>query len=86
MLIEFRSVVDAVECAIAVQCGMAGREEDLAGYRRILFRIGINFSDVIVQNDDIFGDGVNVAARLQEVATPGGLALSEAANRYVEGR
>jgi adenylate cyclase len=62
-LVEFASVVDAVRCAIEMQRGMIDREPDLPDDRRILFRIGINLGDVIVEEHDIFGDGVNVAAR-----------------------
>src|SRR6266480_3361226 len=64
MLVEFASVVDAVRCAAEVQRGMLDREPDIPDERRIRFRIGINLGDVIVENDDIFGDGVNIAARL----------------------
>ena len=78
MLVEFPSVVSAVECACAVQRDMRGRNADVAEDRRIEFRIGVNLGDVIVDDDDIFGDGVNVAARLEGVAKPGGLAVSSA--------
>ena len=72
-LVEFPSVVDAVECAVAVQQGMAARNADLPGDTRIDFRIGVNLGDIIIDGDDIYGDGVNVAARLQEVAETGAL-------------
>src|SRR6202043_1565436 len=63
MLVEFPSVVDAVRCAVELQRGMADRERDLAENQRLTFRVGINIGDVIVEGDDIFGDGVNIAAR-----------------------
>jgi hypothetical protein len=74
LLLEFPSVVNAVRCAIEVQAAMAAKTADVPEDHRIGFRIGINQGDIIVEGDDIFGDGVNVAARLQEVATPGGFA------------
>jgi TolB-like protein/class 3 adenylate cyclase len=76
MLAEFRSVVDAVRCAAEVQRGMIDREPELPDERRIKFRIGINLGDVIAERDDIFGDGVNVAARLEALAEPGGICVS----------
>jgi len=75
-LAEFASVVDAVRCAVEVQQGMAGREPGVTEERRIRFRVGINLGDVIVEEHDIFGDGVNVAARLEALAEPGGICLS----------
>ena len=63
LLVEYSSVVDAVNCAVTFQKGMAKRNADVAEVRRIEFRIGINLGDIIVRNDDVFGDGVNVAAR-----------------------
>ena len=75
-LAEFSSVVDAVRCAVEVQRGMAEREPDAAEERRIRFRIGINLGDVIVEEQDIFGDGVNVAARLEALSEPGGIWIS----------
>ena len=75
-LAEFASVADAVRCAIGVQRGMAERNEGTAPERRIEFRIGINLGDVIVEEHDIFGDGVNVAARLEALAEPGGICVS----------
>ena len=76
LLAEFASVVDAVRCAVAFQEGMAGRNTDVPEDRRIEFRIGVNLGDVIVQDDDVYGDGVNVAARLEGVADPGGVVVS----------
>ena len=85
-LVEFASVVDAVECAVAILQGMAGRNQDIPTDRRIDFRIGINLGDVIVEGDDIYGDGVNVAARLEGLAEPGGLCLSGTAYETVRGK
>ena len=76
LLLEFPSVVNAVRCAVEVQSAMADRTAEIAEDRRIAFRIGINIGDIIVEGDDIFGDGVNVAARLQEIAAPGGICVS----------
>jgi TolB-like protein/class 3 adenylate cyclase len=76
LLVEFPSVVDAVRCAAEVQRGMIDREPELPDERRIRFRIGINLGDVIAEGDDIFGDGVNVAARLEALAEPGGICIS----------
>ena len=75
-LAEFPSVVDAVRCAVEVQRGMADRELGVREEQRIRFRIGVNLGDVIVEEHDIFGDGVNVAARLEALAEPGGICLS----------
>jgi TolB-like protein/class 3 adenylate cyclase/Flp pilus assembly protein TadD len=76
LLTEFSSVVDAVRCAVEVQRGMLDREPDLPDERRIRLRIGVNLGDVIADGDDIFGDGVNVAARLEALAEPGGVCVS----------
>jgi class 3 adenylate cyclase len=76
MLVEFGSVVDAVRCAAEVQRGMLDRDRDVADDRRIRFRIGVNLGDIIVDGGDIFGDGVNVAARLEALAEPGGVCVS----------
>jgi len=83
ILAEFPSVVGAVECACAVQRGMRARNGDVPEDRRIQFRIGINLGDVIVRGDDVFGDGVNVAARLEGVARPGGIAVSQSVRDHV---
>ena len=85
-LIEFASVVDAVNCAVAVQQGMARRNGDVPEDKRIAFRIGVNLGDVIIDGDDIYGDGVNIAARIQEIAEPGGVALSAIAHDQVAGK
>ena len=76
LLAEFASVVDAVRCAVDVQRGMAARNADVAPDRRIEFRIGVHVGDIIVEDDDIFGEGVNVAARLEGLAAPGGICVS----------
>jgi adenylate cyclase len=76
MLVEFASVIDAVRCAAEVQRGMIAREPDVSEDRRIRFRIAVNLGDVIIEEHDIFGDGVNVAARLEGLADPGGVCVS----------
>ena len=76
LLVEFASVVDAVRCAVAVQREMAARNAGTPADRRIDFRIGINLGDIIIEEGDIFGDGVNVAARLEALAEPGGICVS----------
>jgi Adenylate and Guanylate cyclase catalytic domain len=86
MLVEFASVVDAVRCAVAVQQATAARETALVQERRIEFRVGINLGDIVVEGDDILGDGVNIAARLEAIAAPGGICLSRAAFDQVEGK
>lgn len=83
LLVEFASVVDAVRCAVAFQEGMLIRNEKTPQNKRLMFRIGINLGDVIAQNDDIFGDGVNIAARLEGLAEPGGICISRAARDQV---
>ena len=69
---EFGSVVDAVACAVGVQKGVAERQADVPAEHRIVFRIGINLGDVVVEGEDLLGDGVNVAARLEQLCEPGG--------------
>jgi len=83
LLIEFASVVDAVRCAVEVQLGIKERNVSVPQDKRLEFRIGINVGDVIIEDDDLFGDGVNVAARLEGVAEPGGIILSAAAHDAV---
>ena len=86
-LIEFRSVVDAVRCAIEVQSGMVERNAGLPPERRIEFRVGIHLGDVVEESDgDLMGDGVNIAARLEGICEPGGICLSEDAYRQVKSR
>jgi class 3 adenylate cyclase len=86
LLAEFASVVDAVRCAVDVQRGMAQRNSDVPQQKRIEFRIGINVGDVILDRGDLFGDGVNVAVRLEGIAKPGGICISEDARRQVRGK
>ncbi|MBV8893285.1 MAG: adenylate/guanylate cyclase domain-containing protein, partial [Acidobacteria bacterium] len=76
LLAEFASVVDAVRCAVEIQRSMADRNSTIPDDQRIEFRIGVNLGDVIVEEHDIFGDGVNVAARLEALAKPGGICIS----------
>jgi adenylate cyclase len=83
MLVEFPSVVSAVECAAEIQHEMRERNADVPEDRRIEFRIGINLGDVIVDEDDIFGEGVNVASRLESVAKPGGVAVSSSVRENI---
>jgi class 3 adenylate cyclase len=83
MLVEFASIVDAVACAVSIQRGMIDRNQTVAEDKRIVFRIGINVGDIIIEGDDIFGDGVNVAARLEALCEPGGLCISRGANEQI---
>ncbi|MET4687681.1 adenylate/guanylate cyclase domain-containing protein [Sinorhizobium fredii] len=83
-LIEFPSVVDAVRCAVEIQQAMAECNEELPADKRLEFRIGVNLGDVILEGQDIYGDGVNVAARLEELADPGGVLISGTAFDHVE--
>ncbi|NNE83182.1 MAG: tetratricopeptide repeat protein [Alphaproteobacteria bacterium] len=76
LLLEFPSVVEATQCALEVQQGMAERNADVAAAEQLVFRIGVNLGDIIIDGDDIHGDGVNIAARLQESADPGGICIS----------
>jgi TolB-like protein/tetratricopeptide (TPR) repeat protein len=86
VLLEFPSVVDAVECAVAVQAVMAERNEGVPQDRRMLYRIGINLGDILIEGDDILGDGVNIAARLEGIAEPGGICISSTAYDHVRGK
>jgi adenylate cyclase len=86
MLVEFPSVVNAVRCAAEIQRAMRDRNFDLPQDRRIEFRMGVNLGDVIVEGDDIFGDGVNVAARLESIAEPGGITVSHSVRDHVGNR
>jgi class 3 adenylate cyclase/pimeloyl-ACP methyl ester carboxylesterase len=83
MLVEFASVVDAVGCAVKIQRSMIGRNAGVAEDKKIIFRIGINVGDIIIDGDDIFGDGVNIAARLEALCEPGGICISRAANDQI---
>ena len=86
ILIEFASAVDAARCAVEIQQGMIKRNASLPQNRRIEFRIGIHVGDVIIEDGDIFGDGVNIAARLEGIAQPGGICISDDAYRQVRGK
>ena len=83
MLVEFASVLDAVGCAVNIQRGMVRRNAGVSQEKQIVFRIGINIGDIIIDGDDIFGDGVNIAARLETLCEPGGLCISRAANDQI---
>ena len=81
MLVEFASVVDAVSCAVHIQRSMVRRNADIPADKQIVFRIGINVGDIIIDGDDIFGDGVNIAARLETLCEPGGVCISQDGKR-----
>lgn len=86
VLVEFPSVLEAMRCAVAVQRGMVERNADVAEDRRLAFRIGINVSDIIIEPEDIYGDGVNIAARLEALAEPNGICISRAVYEQVRDR
>jgi TolB-like protein/class 3 adenylate cyclase len=86
LLLEFPSVVAAVECAIAIQTLMVERNADTPEDKRILYRIGVNLGDVLIEGDDILGDGVNIAARLEGLCQPGGVLISGTAHDHVRGK
>ena len=86
VLVEFPSVVDAVECAVVIQRGMAERNAGTSDSKRIAFRIGINLGDIIIDGDDIYGDGVNIAARLEGLAEPGGVCISDIVHQSIDGK
>jgi adenylate cyclase len=86
LLIEFASAVDAVRCAVAIQMGMAERNATVAQKQRIEFRVGVHIGDIVIEDDDILGDGVNIAARLESIAEPGGVCVSDDAYRQVRGK
>ena len=86
VLLEFPSVVAAVECAVAIQKVMAERNAELPEAKRVLYRIGVNLGDVLIDGDDILGDGVNVAARLEGIAEPGGVCVSGSVLEHIQGR
>ena len=85
-LVEFGSVVDAVRCADEIQRGMAEHNTDVPQDKRIEFRIGIHVGDIIIEENDIFGDGVNIAVRLEGIAEPGGISISDDAHRQIRGK
>ena len=86
LFVEFPSIVSAAECALAIQRMMAERNADLPESRRVVYRIGVHLGDVLIEGDDLLGDGVNIAARLEGVAEPGGVCLSGAAYEHVRER
>jgi adenylate cyclase len=86
ILIEFPSVVEAVACAVAVQRGMAERNASIPEDQRIVFRVGINLGDIIVEDADIHGDGVNIAARLEAISEPGGICISGTVRDHIGDR
>jgi TolB-like protein/Flp pilus assembly protein TadD len=86
MLIEFASAVDAARCAIEIQRRMAEQNADAAQDNRVKLRVGIHVGDIIIDDDDIFGDGVNIAARLESIAEPGGVCISDDAHRQIRGK
>jgi class 3 adenylate cyclase len=86
MLVEFASVIDAARCAVEIQREMIARNKDIPSEKRIEFRMGINIGDIIVDGSDIFGDGVNVAARLEGIAEPGGITISRLVYDQIDGK
>src|SRR5471030_3208015 len=86
MLVEFASAVDAVRCGAEVQRGMAALSADDPADRRIEFRIGIHVGDIMIDDNDIFGDGVNIAARLEGISEPGGLCISDDTQRQIRSK
>jgi class 3 adenylate cyclase len=86
VLLEFPSIVAAVECALAIQKVMVTRNADVPSDRQMWFRVGVNLGDVLVDGRDILGDGVNIAARLESIAEPGGICVSDDAYRQVHGK
>src|ERR1041385_605842 len=86
LLAEFASVVDAVRCAVEIQHALKEKNADLPPQRQMQFRIGINLGDVIVEGERLYGDGVNIAARLESLATPGGICISGTVYDHVENK
>src|ERR1051326_7102546 len=86
LLVEFASAVDAARCAIEVQRGMAAQNTAVPQQTKIEFRIGIHVGDIIIDDNDIFGDGVNIAARLEGIAEPSGVCISDDAQRQIRGK
>src|SRR6266576_5319 len=86
MLVEFASAVDAARCAAEIQRGMAKQNANAPQDNRIKFRIGVHVGDIIIDDNDIFGDGVNIAARLEGIAEPGGVGISDEAQRQIRGK
>ncbi len=86
LLIEFPSAIEAVRCAVKIQQALAGRDAGAFGAERTAYRIGVNFGDIVVEDEDIYGDGVNIAARLERLAEPGGICISDKVYEEVRGR
>src|ERR1700676_873578 len=86
LLLEFPSVVAAVECAVAIQELMVERNARITEAKRIVYRIGVNLGDVLIEGDDILGEGVNIAARLEGICEPGGVLISGTAHDHVRGK
>src|SRR6476619_8607724 len=86
LLAEFASVVDAVRCAVEIQQALKVKNEELPEHRQMRFRIGINLGDVIVEGERLYGDGVNIAARMESLAIPGGICISGTAYDHVENK
>src|ERR1700752_2124847 len=86
LLAEFASVVDAVRCAVEIQQALKGKNDELPPHRQMRFRIGINLGDVIVEGERLYGDGVNIAARLESLALPGGICISGTVYDQVENK
>ena len=85
-IVEFGSVVDAVACAVAMQEGVAHNQREVSPEQRIMVRIGVNVGDVVVEDGDLLGDGVNIAARLEGLAEPGGICISDAVQKRLAGK
>src|SRR6202171_5350548 len=86
VLAEFASVVEAVNCAVEIQTGLQAENANIAPERRMEFRIGVNLGDVMVEGAQIYGDGVNVAARLESLATPGGICISRTVHENIRNK
>ncbi len=86
LLLEFPSVVDAVQCAVAIQQLMVERNAETADGRKIVYRVGVHLGDVLIEGDDILGEGVNIAARLEAICEPGGVLVSGSVYEHVRGR
>src|SRR6266545_2042365 len=86
LLAEFASVVDAVRCAVAIQQELRARNAELSDHRKMEFRIGLNLGDVVIEGERLYGDGVNIAARLESLADPGGICISGTVYDHVENK
>ena len=86
VIVEFASAVDAAGCGVAIQQAVAADQRDVPPEHRIVFRIGINVGDVVVENGDLLGDGVNIASRLEALAEPGGISIADAVYKQLAGK